>query len=165
MTKCDTWPVSKSIQHAHRKTADHKATAPLELVCTDIIGPISPPAKGGYRYVGDLCSGDDSDSNSSGDSGDDGDTKGSDAEMDEDPIEPDGQRILLCIAASKERHVEHLGVKTAFLSAPVEEKVWVYQAPGFEENDQVTGNTKIREQLMNTFSVTNLGSASLVLGM
>eukprot|EP00903_Cladosiphon_okamuranus_P021803 g20047.t1 len=234
MTKCDTCPVSKSIQHAHRKTADHKATAPLERVCTDIIG-------------GDLCSGDDSDSNSSGDSDNDGDTEGSDAEMDEDSIEPDerappagrqgsGQSTLLCIAASDGLHIEHLDVKTAFLNAPVEEKVWVYHAPGFEENDPVAGNTQalklrkslyglrqsprnwnatfaqaiesigvrsifydpciyvygsgntyvvlsiyvhdvlllrvdppivknIREQLMNKFSMANLGSASLVLGM
>eukprot|EP00903_Cladosiphon_okamuranus_P012055 g11319.t1 len=440
MTKCDTCPVSKSIQQAHRNTADHKATVPLERVCTDIIGPISPPAKGGYRYVskftdeltrcravqparggrasvhdehhreklqdrawegrlvghskdsrayriynsrtrqvvetrnvtfietpdaplppaaadrespfppnadsmGNLYFGDDSDSDSSVDSGDDGDTEGSDAEMDEHPIEPDGherrppdgkdrqirsrgqlthttsrdlsakqrralrqlaitvssnatspfvppasiptpntfkqaiqspfrakwkaamekelqslkehevadivitdtlppgaspigsrwvfkvepdsifkarlvvqgygqrhgidcggtfvsvcrtssQRTLQCIAASKGLHVEHLDVKTAFLKAPVEGDLWVYQAPGFEENDPVTatrspaklsGNTyvvlsiyvddvlllgvdpsivrDILEQLMNKFSMPNLGSASLELGM
>eukprot|EP00903_Cladosiphon_okamuranus_P020135 g18488.t1 len=90
----------------------------------------------------DLYSGDDSDSNSSVHNGDDGDSEGSDAEMDEDPIEPDGQGTLLCIAASKELHVEHLDVKTAFLNAPVEEGVWMYQAPGFEENDLVTGKTQ-----------------------
>eukprot|EP00903_Cladosiphon_okamuranus_P021319 g19590.t1 len=52
------------------------------------------------------------------------------------------QRTLLCIAASKELHVERLDVKTAFLNAPVEENVWVYQAPGFEENDPATGKTQ-----------------------
>ena len=146
------------------------------------------------------------------------------------------QRTLLCIAASKGLHVEHLDVKTAFLNAPVDEDVWVYQAPGFEDNHPVTGKPQvlklrkslyglrqsprnwnntfacaiesigfksiysdpcvyvygsgkeyvvlsiyvddvlllgvdpsvvknIREQLMNKFSMTNLGSASLVLGM
>ncbi|CAN0469558.1 unnamed protein product [Hapterophycus canaliculatus] len=146
------------------------------------------------------------------------------------------QRTLLCIAASKVLHVEHLDVKTAFLYAPVEEDVWVFQAPGFEEDHPVTGkqhvlkllkslyglrqsprnwNTtfagaiksigfkpifsdpcvyvygsdktyvvlsiyvddmllfgvdpnvvkNVRDQLMNKFSMTNLGSASLVLGM
>eukprot|EP00752_Nemacystus_decipiens_P002765 g2583.t1 len=146
------------------------------------------------------------------------------------------QRTLLCIAASKGLHVEHLDVKTAFLNAPVDEDVWVYQAPGFEDNHPVTGKLQvlklrkslyglrqsprnwnhtfaraiesigfksiysdpcvyvygsgneyvvlsiyvddvlllgvdpsvvknIREQLMNKFSMTNLGSASLVLGM
>eukprot|EP00903_Cladosiphon_okamuranus_P020450 g18770.t1 len=141
LTKCDTWPVSKSIQQAHRKTAGHKAIAPLERVCTDIIGPTSPPAKEAIA-TGDLYFSDDSDSDSSVDSGDDGVTEGSDAQMDDYPIEPDGQRTLLCIAASKELHVERLDVKTAFLNAPVEENVWVYQAPGFEENDPATGKTQ-----------------------
>eukprot|EP00903_Cladosiphon_okamuranus_P022099 g20321.t1 len=53
------------------------------------------------------------------------------------------QRTLLCIAASKGLHVKHMDVKTAFLNAPVEEDVWVYQAPGFEENDPVTGKTQV----------------------
>ncbi|CAN0332528.1 unnamed protein product, partial [Hapterophycus canaliculatus] len=140
------------------------------------------------------------------------------------------QRTLLCIAASKGLHVEHLDVKTAFLNAPVEEDVWVFQAPGFEEDHPVLkllkslyglrqslrywnstfaraiesigfktifsdpcvyvyGSEKtyvvlsiyvddvllfgvdpnvvknVRHQLMIKFSMTNLGSASLVLGM
>ena len=53
------------------------------------------------------------------------------------------QRILLCIAASKGLHVEHLDVKTAFLNAPVEEDVWVLQAPGFEEDHPVTGKQQV----------------------
>ncbi|CAM9732843.1 unnamed protein product, partial [Hapterophycus canaliculatus] len=146
------------------------------------------------------------------------------------------QRTLLCIAVSKGLHVEHLDVKTAFLNAPVEEDVWVFQAPGFEEDHPVTGKQQVlklpkslyglrqsrrnwnttfaraiesigfkpifsdpcvyvygsdknyvvlsiyvddvllfgvdsnvvknvRDQLMNKFAMTNLGSASLVLGM
>lgn len=146
------------------------------------------------------------------------------------------QRTLLCIAASKGLHVEHLDVKTAFLNAPVEEDVWVQQAPGFEETHPETGKPQVlklrkslyglrqsprnwnstfaraiesigfspifsdpcvyvygsgdtyvvlsiyvddvlllgvnpttvktvREQLMSKFSMTNLGAASLVLGM
>ena len=51
MTKCDTCLVGKSVQQAHPKTTAHKATAPLERVYTDLIGPISPAAKGGYMYV------------------------------------------------------------------------------------------------------------------
>eukprot|EP00752_Nemacystus_decipiens_P018510 g16595.t1 len=49
------------------------------------------------------------------------------------------QRTLLCIAISKGLYVEHLDVNTAFLNAPVDEDVWVYQAPGFEDNHPETG--------------------------
>ena len=51
MSKCDTCLVGKSIQQAHPKTAVHKVTEPLGCVYTDLIGPISPVAKGGYIYV------------------------------------------------------------------------------------------------------------------
>ena len=132
--------------------------------------------------------------------------------------------------------MEHLDVKTAFLNAPVDENVRVWQAPGFEDNQPATGEQQvlklrkslyglrqsprnwnntfarviesigfksiysdpcvyvygsgneyvvlsiyvddvfllgvdpsvvknIREQLVNKFSMNNLGSASLMLGM
>ena len=40
-------------------------------------------------------------------------------------------------------HVEHLNVKTAFLNAPVDEDVWVWQAPGFEDNQPATGKQQV----------------------
>eukprot|EP00752_Nemacystus_decipiens_P018047 g16180.t1 len=40
-----------STQQAHPKTTVHKATEPLGCVYTDIIGPVSPVAKGGYMYA------------------------------------------------------------------------------------------------------------------
>eukprot|EP00903_Cladosiphon_okamuranus_P021804 g20048.t1 len=50
---------------------------------------------------------------------------------------------LLRVAASDGLHLRHLDVKTAFLNAPVEEDLWVYQAPDFEENDPaVIGKTQ-----------------------
>ena len=51
MSKCDTCLVGKGIQQAHPKTTIHKASEPLGCVYTDIIGPVSPVAKGGYMYV------------------------------------------------------------------------------------------------------------------
>lgn len=53
------------------------------------------------------------------------------------------QRVLSCLAASKGFHVQHLDVKTAFLNAPVEEDVYVKQAPGYEELDPETGQPLI----------------------
>eukprot|EP00903_Cladosiphon_okamuranus_P018356 g16887.t1 len=107
--------------------------APLPPAAADRESPFpeDTDTRGGLYY------GDDSDS--SIESGNDGDTEGSDDEMDEDPIEPDDQRTLLRIAASKGLHVEDLDDKTAFLNDPVEEDVWVYQASDSEENDPVNG--------------------------
>ncbi|CAM9623411.1 unnamed protein product, partial [Pylaiella littoralis] len=39
------------------------------------------------------------------------------------------QIVILCLAASRGLHVEHLDVKTAFLSAPVEEDIWGHDRP------------------------------------
>ena len=48
---CDVCVVGKSHQLAHSKTADHKVKLPFQLVFTDLMGPITPPALGDYRYV------------------------------------------------------------------------------------------------------------------
>ena len=44
-------PVGKSRQLAHPKTADHKVTLPFQLVFADLVGPLTPEALGGYKYI------------------------------------------------------------------------------------------------------------------
>lgn len=51
MSPCDICAISKSRQLAHPKKTTRKTTAPMQLVYTDNMGQISPPAKGGFRYV------------------------------------------------------------------------------------------------------------------
>ena len=48
---CDVCAVGKSQQLAHPKTADHKVKHPFQLVFADLMGPITPEALGGYKYV------------------------------------------------------------------------------------------------------------------
>ena len=43
--------MQKSTQKKHPKTTEHTAVQPCQRVYTDLLGPITPTAKGGYRYV------------------------------------------------------------------------------------------------------------------
>ena len=47
---CDICSVTKSKQQAHPKQSTRK-TRPMQLVYTDLMGPFTPAAKGGYRFV------------------------------------------------------------------------------------------------------------------
>lgn len=51
MSPCDICAISKSRQLAHPKKTTRKTTAPMQLVYTDNMGQITPPAKGGFRYA------------------------------------------------------------------------------------------------------------------
>lgn len=51
VTGCSVCAVGKSKQRAHPKRAIYDITAPMQLVYTDLMGPISPPAIGGFQYV------------------------------------------------------------------------------------------------------------------
>ena len=48
---CDICALGKSQQKAHPKTTKHKTEGPMELVYTDLMGSITPAAKGGYTYI------------------------------------------------------------------------------------------------------------------
>ncbi len=48
---CPTCALGKSQQKAHPKKTIHQTKDPMELVYTDLMGPITPAAKGGYLYV------------------------------------------------------------------------------------------------------------------
>ena len=48
---CDICALSKSRQQAHPKKSTRTTTRPMQLIYTDLMGPFTPPAKGGYRYV------------------------------------------------------------------------------------------------------------------
>ena len=48
---CDICALAKSKQQNHPKVARIKVTQPLELVCTDPSGPISPASGAGNSYV------------------------------------------------------------------------------------------------------------------
>ena len=48
---CDICAVGKNTQKAHPKKTKHKTDGPTELVYTDLLGPITPAALGGYKYV------------------------------------------------------------------------------------------------------------------
>ena len=48
---CDICSVTKSKQQAHPKKSTRKTPRPMQLVYTDLMGPFTPAAKGGYRFV------------------------------------------------------------------------------------------------------------------
>ena len=48
---CRTCKIQKSTQNNHPKTARNDAEYPCQRIFTDLLGPINPTAKGGYRYV------------------------------------------------------------------------------------------------------------------
>lgn len=51
MTKCDVSLGNKSMQQVHPKHAVHEAAMLLERVYTDLIGPLTPVAKRGFRNI------------------------------------------------------------------------------------------------------------------
>ena len=51
LSDCDIYQIHKSQQKAHPKKTVHVTTGPMELVYTDLTGPIKPAAKGGYVYA------------------------------------------------------------------------------------------------------------------
>ena len=51
---CDICSVSQNKQQAHPKKSTQKTTRPMRLVYTDLMGPFTPAAKGGYRFVSKL---------------------------------------------------------------------------------------------------------------
>lgn len=51
VSPCDVCAIGKSIQQPHPKKANLGITMPFQLVYTDLMGPISPPAMGGFKYV------------------------------------------------------------------------------------------------------------------
>eukprot|EP00752_Nemacystus_decipiens_P015693 g14006.t1 len=51
---CDVCAIGKSAQRAHPKNATYDVSRPFQLVSTDLMGPMSPPALGGFQYVGKL---------------------------------------------------------------------------------------------------------------
>ena len=48
---CEVCALGKSAQQAHPKRASYDVSRPFQLVTTDLMGPLSPPALGGFRYV------------------------------------------------------------------------------------------------------------------
>ena len=48
---CDVCAVSKSHQLAHPKTVDHKVKLPFQHIFADLMGPLTPEALGGYKYI------------------------------------------------------------------------------------------------------------------
>ncbi|CAN0476461.1 unnamed protein product, partial [Laminaria digitata] len=48
---CDVCAVGKSHQLTHPETADHKFKLPFQLVFADLMGPLTPEALGGYKYI------------------------------------------------------------------------------------------------------------------
>ena len=51
VSPCDVCAFGKSKQERHPKTTAHNTARPFPLVYTDPLGPVSPPALGGFRYV------------------------------------------------------------------------------------------------------------------
>ena len=51
VSDCDICALSKSRQQAQPKKSTRTTTRPMQLIYTDLMGPLTPPAKGGYRYV------------------------------------------------------------------------------------------------------------------
>ena len=51
VSNCGICALSKSRQQAHPKKSTRTTTRPMKPINTDLVGPFTPPAKGGYRYV------------------------------------------------------------------------------------------------------------------
>ena len=51
VSDCDVCVVGKAQQLAHPKTANHKVSWPFQLCYGDLMGPFTPVAIGGYKYV------------------------------------------------------------------------------------------------------------------
>ena len=48
---CDVCAIGKSAQQAHPKKTTYDIKQPFQLVLADLMGPMSPPALGGFQYV------------------------------------------------------------------------------------------------------------------
>ena len=48
---CDVCAIGKNAQQPHPKKATYDIKQPFRLVLADLMGPISPPALGGFQYV------------------------------------------------------------------------------------------------------------------
>ena len=48
VSDCDICALSKSRQQAHPKKSTRTTARPTQLIYTDLMGPFTPPAKGGY---------------------------------------------------------------------------------------------------------------------
>ena len=51
VSDCDICALSKRRQQAHPKKSTWTTTRSMQIIYTDLMGPFTPPAKGGYRYV------------------------------------------------------------------------------------------------------------------
>ena len=51
VSPCDVCAFGKSKQQRHPKTIAHTTDRPFQLVYADLLGSVSPPAFGGFRYV------------------------------------------------------------------------------------------------------------------
>ena len=51
VSPCDVCAIGKSIQLPHPNKSNLGITMPFQLVYTDLMGPISPAAMGGFKYV------------------------------------------------------------------------------------------------------------------
>ena len=51
MSPCDVCAFGKSEQERHPTTTTNNNIRPFQLAYTDLLGPVSPPALGGFRYV------------------------------------------------------------------------------------------------------------------
>ena len=51
VSDCDICVLSKGGQQAHPKKSTRTTTRLMQLIYTDLMGPFTPPVKGGYRYV------------------------------------------------------------------------------------------------------------------
>ena len=51
VSDCDICALSKRRQQMHPKKSTRTSTRPMQLIYTDLMGPFTPPVKGGYRYV------------------------------------------------------------------------------------------------------------------
>ena len=51
MSPCDECAFGKIKQERHPKATTHNTIRAFQLVYTDLLAPVSPPAPGGFRYV------------------------------------------------------------------------------------------------------------------
>ena len=54
VSDCDVFAVGKAQQLTHPKTANHKVSRPFQLCYGDLMGPFTPVAIGGYKYIGKI---------------------------------------------------------------------------------------------------------------
>ncbi|GJQ96508.1 retrotransposon protein, putative, ty1-copia subclass [Tanacetum coccineum] len=73
-------------------------------------------------------------------------------------------RVILALTACKDYELEQLDVKTAFLHENLEEVIYMWQPPGYEQGNKAEiGSTK--SLLKKEFDMKELGEAKKILGM